>query len=180
MISLAVLDRYARSLADVAFETGEVDAVARDMETYSEIFSAVPDLLIALDSPAVQRDAKEKVRAELLSRYPVRPLSANFLRVLLQHNRIRYFHEIYRSFFKIIDARRGIVTAKVTSSSPLSDAELARLREELSRVTGKTVNLDVQTDPELLGGVVVQVESTLYDGSIRRQLEEMKRQLSGA
>ncbi len=178
MISAVVLGRYARSLADVALESNEVEGVTGDLELYGEVFRAVPALLDAFHSPAVPREVKEKVLAELISRYPVQRITGNFLRVLLQHNRIRYFHEICGSFAKIVDARRGIVTARVTAAAALSKAESAELRECLSKATGKSINLDVHVEPAILGGVVVQVESTVYDGSIRKQLAEMRRYLA--
>jgi F-type H+-transporting ATPase subunit delta len=178
MISMAVLGRYARSLADVAFELNEVEGVGSDMSLYREIFSAVPDLLEALDSPAVPRDTKEKILSELLSRYPVRKISENFLYVLLAHNRIRHFDKIFESYIKAVDGRMGIVTAEVTAVAPLSEAQRAGLTQSLSKATGKIVKLEVQTDPDLLGGLVVQVGSTVYDGSIRKQLAEMRRHLA--
>ncbi len=177
MISTAVLARYARSLADVAFESGEPDEVGRGLAIYNEIFRAVPGLLEAFDSPAVPRDAKEKILSELLLRYPVRKLAENFLRVLLRHNRIRHFGQIYESYINTVNERRGIVTARVTAASPLSEAQMTGLRSSLSKTIRKTVILDVNTDPELLGGLVVQVGSTVYDGSIRRQLAEMRKHL---
>ncbi len=178
MISMAVLGRYARSLADVAFETHEEDAVGRDLTIYREIFQSVPELLEAFHSPAVPRDAKANVLAELLSRYPVRKTSENFLRLLLAHNRIRFFEQVYQSYLKTVDERKGVLTAKVATAAPLSAADLASLSERLSQATGRTVRLDVNTDPDLLGGIVVQVESTVYDGSVSKQLAEMRRHLS--
>jgi F-type H+-transporting ATPase subunit delta len=178
MISTAVFGRYARSLADVAFELGEVEAVSSDLATYREVFRAVPDLLVAFDSPAVPRDAKDRVLLELLARYRARKVTGNFLRVLLQHNRIRFFDQIYESYVKNVDERRGIVSAKVTTAVPLSERESAKLRQSLSKATGKIVNLDLQMDPGLLGGLVVQVGSTVYDGSIRKQLAEMRKHLA--
>ncbi len=179
MIPMAILGRYARSLVDVAAGAQEVEDVSRDLAMYREIFLAVPDLLKAFDSPAVPRDAKERLLSSLLSRYPVHEITANFLRVLLQHNRILYFDQICQAYVMAVDERKGIVTAKVATAAPLSEGELVSLREILSGVTGKIVRLDVETDVNLLGGLVVQVGSTVYDGSIRRQLAEMRRYLGG-
>jgi F-type H+-transporting ATPase subunit delta len=180
MISAAVLGRYARSLAEVALELNDEERVSRDLAEYREVFQAVPDLLVAFDSPAVTRDAKENVFSALLVRYPVRKVTENFLRVLLQHNRIRYFDQIYEIYVTTVNEHKGIATAAVTTAAPLSERELTGLRESLSKVTGKIIKLDVQLDSGLLGGVVVQVGSTVYDGSIRRQLSEMRRHLAGS
>ncbi len=179
MIPSSVFSRYARSLAEVALEGNEEPSVTRDMATYREIFETVPDLLPAFHSPAVPREAKERVLSELIARYPVSQITANFLRLLLEHNRIRYFHEIHDSYTKIVNDRRGIVSAQVTAAGALSEVELSRLRESLARATGRSVTMDVRTDAGLLGGLVVQIGSTVYDGSVRSQLVEMKRRLLG-
>jgi len=178
MISTAVLGRYARSLAEVALELHDEESVSRDLVAYREVFHAVPELQEAFDSPAVTRDAKERVLSALLARYPVRKVTENFLRVLLLHNRIRYFDQIHEGYVKTVNERKGIATAKVRIAAPLSERELTGLRESLSRATGKIIKLDVQMDSSLLGGVVVQVGSTVYDGSIRKQLSEMRRHLA--
>ena len=178
MIPMAILSRYARSLADVAAESGEEQAIGQDLKLYLEIFRAVPDLLTAFDSPAVPREVKDRVLDELLSRYQIRKVSENFLKLLLENNRIRYFEQICQSYLKTIDERRGIITAQVSTAAPLSERELASLRKSLMSATGKTVNLELKADPDLLGGLVVQVESTVYDGSIRNQLSEMRRHLA--
>ena len=178
MISSSVFARYARALADVTLERGEDAAVRRDLDTYREIFRQVPALLEALDSPAVRRDAKERVLAELLARYPVNQSSANFLRILLSHHRIRYFAEIGDAYVKTVNERQGIVAGRVTTASPLSAEELAVLQESLCRATGNQVTLSMATDPDILAGVVVQIGSTIYDGSVRTQLDEMRRLLA--
>jgi len=179
MISSAVFARYARALADVAVEMGQAAAVERDLQLYGEIFRAVPDLLTAFDSPAVPRDAKEKLLSELLDRYPVCQISSNFLRVLLGHYRLRYFHEVQRQYVKTVNDRKGIVTAQVRSAALLTGGELTVLRERLARAMGKEVTLEIQADAELLGGLIVQIGSTVYDGSVRSHLEEMRRSLIG-
>lgn len=178
MISSAILGRYAKSLAEVVFEENTDEKVTEDLKTYSEIFRAVPDFLEALDSPAIPREAKEKLLDELMVRYPVYSTTANFLRILLQNNRIRYFQEILDSFIKSVNEYKGIVSARVTAATPLSQQEAKGLEERLAEITGKTVNVELQTDANLLGGIVVQIGSTNFDGSIRTKLAEMKRRLA--
>jgi F-type H+-transporting ATPase subunit delta len=178
MISSAILDRYAQSLADVAAQTNEEDAAGKDLELYKDIFLAAPDVLEVFHSPSIPRENKEKALSELLAVYPVRPTTANFLRVLLKHNRIRYFQQIHDSYCAILSKRKGIVDAKVTVAVPLQPQDIASLRDRLDKATGKTVSLDVQHNPNLLGGIIVQIGSTVYDGSVRTKLAEMKRQLT--
>lgn len=177
MISSAIFTRYAHALADVALQSGEDALVRRGLDTYREIFLQVPALIESLDSPAVNREAKDRVLAGLIQRYPVATMVHNFLRLLLDHHRIRFFAEICDAFDKTVDERKGVVAARVTSAAPLNDAEQASLRASLAKATGKQVNLNVGTDPDLLAGVIVQIGSTVYDGSIRTQLEEMRKRL---
>jgi F-type H+-transporting ATPase subunit delta len=178
MIPSAVLGRYARSLAEVVFEENIEQKVTGDLTTYSDIFKAVPDLLEAFHSPAVPRESKEKLLNELMAQYPVNPITANFLRILLQHNRIRYFEQIQFNYLKSVNERKGIVSAQVTTASPLSPEDSKKLADRLGGTTGKLVSLELQTDASLLGGIVVQMGSTIFDGSIRSQLAEMKRRLT--
>jgi F-type H+-transporting ATPase subunit delta len=177
MTSSAVFSRYARSLADVVLGLKDEAAVDRDLRVYCEIFRAVPNLLDTFHNPAIPRDVKHRILSELLASYPVSRIAGNFLKVLLDHNRIRYFQEIFDLYAKTVNERKGIITAQVVSAAPLSDGEMSALRESMSRTTGKDVILDLSTDKELLGGLVVRVGSTVYDGSVRRHLVEMRQRL---
>jgi F-type H+-transporting ATPase subunit delta len=178
MIPSAILGRYARSLAEIAFEENLEQPITEDLKTYNEIFRAVPDLLEAFHTPAIPRETKEKLLAEVMARYPVNIITSNFLRILLQHNRIRFFPQIVDGYFKSVNERKGIVTARVTTVAPLSPRDLKSLEARLAGITGKTMNLELKTDAGLLGGIVVQVGSTIFDGSIRTQLSEMRRRLT--
>jgi len=180
VIPSAILGRYAKSLAEVVFEENIEQKVTEDLATYNEIFHAVPDLLNVFHSPAVPRDSKVKLLGELLSRYPVAQVTANFFRVLLQHNRIRYFEQIRNHYIKSVNESKGIVSAQVTVAAPLSRDAVKNLEDQLGSLTGKRVNVELKTDDALLGGIVVQLGSTIFDGSIRTQLVEMKRRLAEA
>jgi F-type H+-transporting ATPase subunit delta len=177
MITSAVFTRYARALTDVALDGGEEVRVTEELSFWDDLFRSLPEFLTALDSPAVSRDAKEKLLAEVLSRHPVSKTTGNFIRLLLAHNRIRYFREIFAAYMREVNERKGIITARVAAAAPLGNAQLESLRETLSKATGKNVNLDVHTEADLLGGLMLQVGSTIYDGSIRKQLDEMRRRL---
>jgi F-type H+-transporting ATPase subunit delta len=178
VIPSAVLGRYARSLADVVFEENLEREVTGNLETFSEIFRAVPDLLDAFHNPSIPRETKEKLLLELMAHYPVNSLTSNFLRILLQHNRMLYFPQVFQSYLRAVNERKGIVSAIVSTASPLSQEELKGLSEKLAGFTGKLVSIETKTDVSLLGGVVVQLGSTIFDGSIRTQLDVVKRRLS--
>ena len=110
-----------------------------------------------------------------MARYPVQQISGNFLRVLLEHNRIRYFKEIYDAFVRICNERKGIVSAQVVTAAPAGRWKVETANGSACRkATGRAVTLNVRTDADLVGGLVVQIGSTVYDGSIRTQLNEVK------
>jgi F-type H+-transporting ATPase subunit delta len=178
VIPSAILGRYARSLAEIVFEQNVEQKVTENLNLYNEIFRAVPELLEAFHSPAVPRESKERLLNELLTRYPVHAVASNFLRVLLQHNRLRYFEQIRDGYLASVNQSKGIVSARVTAAAPLSEGELKELAGRLSGITGKRIHVELTTDVELLGGVVVQIGSTIFDGSIRTQLAEMKKRLA--
>jgi len=179
VIPSAILGRYAKSLADVAFEEKIEQEITENLETYDRIFQAVPDMLEAFHSPAIPRETKEKLLMELMARHPVHPIASNFLRVLLEHNRMLYFRQILKSYWKAVNKRKGIVSAIVSTATPLSGQELKSLSDRLAGATGKSVEIEPKTDASLLGGIVVQVGSTVVDGSIRARLNAVKRRLSG-
>jgi F-type H+-transporting ATPase subunit delta len=179
VIPSAILGRYAKSLAEVVFEENIEQAVTQNLALYNEIFQTVPDLLEAFHSPAVPREAKEKILGELMAQYPVHPVTSNFLRILLQHNRIRFFREIRDGYLNSVNEKKGIVSARVTAAVPLSPEEQKKLADRLTGITGKFVHIQLQTDANLLGGIIVQMGSTIFDGSIRTQLDEMRRRLAG-
>ena len=176
MIPVAILGRYARSLAEVAFEQNSEDKVTEDLRMFSEIFSSAPDVRGVFDSPAIPRDEKENLLDALLAEHPVTPIASNFLRVLLERNRMRSFLNILDLFIEIVNKRKGIVSAKIVTAAPLDGDGIGRIEKRLGKITGKTVIAEaVDTDENLLGGIVVSVGNTIYDGSIRTQLKEMKR-----
>jgi F-type H+-transporting ATPase subunit delta len=180
VIPSAILGRYAKSLAEVVLEENIEQKVTADLAVYREIFHVVPDILDVFHSPAVPRESKEKLMDALMAQYPVSPVTSNFLRILLQHNRIRFYDQITDGYLKAVNESRGILSARVTAATKLSPEELKKVADQLSSTTGKLVHVELQTDPDLLGGIVVQMGSTVIDGSIRTQLADMKKRLAGS
>jgi F-type H+-transporting ATPase subunit delta len=124
--------------------------------------------------------SKEKVLEGLLAKTKPAKTTANFLRVLLRNNRLTELTEINEKFAAVLAERSGVAAANVTSARPLTEAEKAELQASLARLTGKKVTLNFEIDEKLIGGVVTRVGSTVYDGSVKTQLENLKQQLIGA
>jgi F-type H+-transporting ATPase subunit delta len=176
----AVASRYARAFADVVLD-GKLDPkqVAAELGAIVELYRSNLDLRRVWESPAIAADQKRKLLDVIVERNAVLRPVRNFLAVLIDHGRIREVEAIAGQFQAEMNHRLGIVEAEVTSARPLEEAESRELLAEVTRVTGKQVSAEYKIDPSLIGGATIRVESTVYDGSVRGQLQKMKEQLSG-
>ncbi len=175
-----VARRYATALADVVTKTGDTDSVKVELKTWEQMISANTDLQTAFDNPAISQVNKEKVLENLIEKTKPTKTTANFLRVLLRNNRLTEIGEINEKFSSVLEERSGAVSAKITSARLLSDAEKVEMQMNLSKLTGKTVSLNFDTDETLIGGVVTRIGSTVYDGSVKTRLAELKHQMIGS
>ncbi len=175
-----VARRYAAALADVVTKTNETDSVKTELKTWEQIISANADLQTAFRNPAISYTDKEKVLDNLIAKTQPTKTTANFLRILLRNDRLTEIKEINERFAGVLEERSGVVSAEITSARPLSENEKAEMRTNLEKLTGKRINLNFATDESLIGGVVTRLGSTVYDGSVRTQLEELKQQMIGS
>jgi F-type H+-transporting ATPase subunit delta len=178
----AVANRYAQALVDVMMAPGSPlkpeDAVAQ-LRAVDAIFQGSLELRNAMLTPAIPNSRKRAVMADLLARIGGSVLIRNFTYVLIDHRRIAIIGEIREAFELHLDERLGFVRAEVSSAAPLNAPQSAGLESELSKLTGKRMRLRFEVDPELLGGVVARIGSTVYDGSVRGELRELGKKLAG-
>jgi F-type H+-transporting ATPase subunit delta len=177
--SQTIARRYATALADVISEQGEEAEVRDELSQWETMFASNASLLEIFNNPTVGYEQKQKVLSELISRTKVRPTTANFLRVLLKNQRMADLPQVTIKLSEILDERSGVISAEVTSAQPLPAATTSALASRLSEITGKKVNLNFATDETLLGGIVTRIGSTVYDGSVRNQLERLGEELAG-
>ena len=175
-----VARRYANALADVVTKTGETDSARTELKTWEQMISANTDLQTAFGNPAISQVNKEKVLENLIEKTQPTKTTANFLRILLRNNRLTEIGEINQKFASVLEERSGAVSAQITSARSLSEAEKAEMQMNLSKLTGKTVSLNFETDETLIGGVITRIGSTVYDGSVKTQLAELKHQMIGS
>ena len=173
----AVSSRYAAALADVALEQKSADRVKSDLAAFADAYASSADLRNTLDSPAVGREAKLQVIQKLGERMNLAPAVRNFLCVLVDHHRTEMLREIQEAFRVELNARQNIAEAKVTSARALSADERKKLVEMLETQTKKKIEAQFHEDESLVGGTVVRVGSTVYDSSVRAQLDRMREQL---
>jgi F-type H+-transporting ATPase subunit delta len=172
--------KYARALAEVAAESGITEEVRRGFESFRETFGVHPELREVLFSPGIPLAAKQGIVGEVARRMGLPDCLVNFLFVILERSRLHLLDEFSDAYQELLDENAGIERIGVEASHPLQTADLERLKEAMSEITGKTIKLSYEVDETLLGGVRLQVGSTVYDGTIRTQLEELRRQLGSA
>lgn len=171
--------RYATALADVVIAHGEAREVQDELSAWETMMVGNADLLEVFRNPTVPSDQKRKVLSALISRSRIRPTTANFLNVLLQNHRLADLAEINRQFARALDDRSGVVVAEVTTARPVSSQAQQALSERLSSLTGRSVRLQFAVNEDLIGGVMTRIGSTVYDGSVRSQLAEIRQHLAG-
>jgi F-type H+-transporting ATPase subunit delta len=177
--SQTIARRYAAALADVITEQGEEREVRAELSQWEQMLAANPLLLEIFGNPTVSYEQKQKVLSELIARTKVRPTTANFLRLLLKNQRLAELSHVIAKLSQMLEERAGVISADVISAQPLTAATTAALSSRLSQITGKRVNLNFATDESLLGGIVTRIGSTVYDGSVRNQLERLEEELAG-
>ena len=174
-----VARRYASALADVVLERGEAREVQEELLAWEKIFQASPVLPEVFRNPTIPLDQKRAVLNKLIDRSKPKPTTANFLKVLLQNQRLTDLGEINQKFAEILDLRAGMVAATVTTARTVPENAQQRLHTKLLSVTGKKVRINFATDPELIGGLVTRIGSTVYDGSVRNHLQLIKARMAG-
>jgi F-type H+-transporting ATPase subunit delta len=175
----AVAGRYARAFAEVVAD--HKIAPERAVAELSEIAGLTQesaDLRIVLENPAVEHAQKLALLDVITQRMGASRQLRNFIAVLIDYKRIGQIGDITEQFKKEMDRRMGIAEAQVSSFRELTEAEKKSLEKQLTAVTGKTVRATYSEDPGLLGGAVVRMGSTIYDGSVRGQLQRMRDQLA--
>ena len=178
MVNVSIARRYARALLDVATEAGRADAVSEQLSAVATALAANHELEDVLFNPAYSREQRAGIVEALIKALgQMEPTLGNTLRLLLERNRLVYLPDIARLYRDMADAQAGRVRGHVTSAVPLPPETLQQLSANLKTLTQRNVVLESRVDPAVLGGVAAQVGSTLYDGTLRTQLEQMRREL---
>ena len=176
MIEGSLSRRYAKALFQLALEDRRLDEVAQEIERFVAAYSESP-LVTVLNNPAFGLSSRKEVLAQVAKLLTLSPLVNHFLSLLLERDRLRYLPSIASSYRRLLDQAKGRVEARVVAASPLEAGMVERLREALQRISGKEVLLRAETHPGLLGGLLIQLEGKVYDGSVRTQLEKMKERI---
>ena len=178
MADRQVTRRYAQALYEEAERQGHLDQVDQDVDLLRQSLDEAPELARVLKSPVVSSDKKKSVLDHLV-KPRVGALTYRFIELLIQKDREELLGAMLRAYRALRDEQEGIVEADVRAAHPLSGEERTRLENAVGRMTGQpNVRLNVSRHPDLIGGVVVRVGDTVYDGSVRHQLASLHERLA--
>lgn len=172
-------EKYAQVLYGLACESRLTDAVKDDIELLADITNREKDFIRFMDSPYFTRLCKVDVVSRLLAG-KITELMANFLMVLIGHNRIRLLPEIIARYGQIWDMNNGYFPVRVTVSHPLDEAETEELAASIGAAAGSIARLEVKVNPEIIGGAVIRCGDRVFDNTIRGRLQTALKTIMGA
>ncbi|MBN2538866.1 MAG: F0F1 ATP synthase subunit delta [Deltaproteobacteria bacterium] len=174
MIGTDIAKRYARALFDIAREEDTIEAIYDELKGFSSLLEQSADLAEFFANPVFDSSDKVAVMRDILEKVKMSSITSNFLKLLVDKRRIDALEQIEECYRKYMDDVLNNVRVDVKTAFPLSSKLSARIKEQMEGMTGKNVEMVVDEDPSLLGGVVIGVGDTLYDGSVRAQLNSIR------
>jgi F-type H+-transporting ATPase subunit delta len=174
----ALAERYAGALVDVAIENKQAEQVKQELAAFAAIVRESAELHAFLGNPSIARANKHATIERVVARMGASRTLRNYLFVIVDQRRAGMLVEIERAFQELLDARQGITQATVTSAADLTAEERAELETALTKLTDRKVQARFQTDPALIGGAMVRIGSTIYDGTVRAQLNRLRIRMS--
>jgi F-type H+-transporting ATPase subunit delta len=174
-----VASRYAKALAEsLSADGGDVvDQGLEQLEGFAWVLDSEPDARQILTNPVIPPDQREQFLDRLSGALTFDARVRKLIGLLVERRRLGVFDDVIVAYRKLLDEKKGIVRAVVTAAAPLTETERGEISSKLEASLGKRVVMDVRQDPELLGGLVVRIGSTVYDGTLRQHLSALKSRL---
>jgi F-type H+-transporting ATPase subunit delta len=166
--------RYATALFELALAESAVDAVKADLDRFDALVADSADLNRLVRSPVFTAEDQRKALTAVLDQAGIGGLAAKFLMVVTSNRRLFAVRDIVKAFRTLVARHKGEVTAEVTFAEPPSETHLAAVKDALTAVTKKDVQVAVNVDPTIIGGIVVKVGSRMVDTSLRTKLNAIK------
>jgi F-type H+-transporting ATPase subunit delta len=177
MVTGSLARRYARAILELGTAQRSLDQLGAELRVLAQAMKESSELLSSLTNPAIRRADRRRVIDALLQRVSASQHTKNLVYILLDGERLASLPAISREVDAMIEARSGRISAEVTSARPLDAAELKQITAALEQLSGKQVSVTRREDPDLLGGVVAKLGDTVYDGSLRTQLRNLRDEL---
>ena len=179
-ITSGMAGRYATALFELALEEKAIDKVKADLDRFDALIVESADLLRLVRSPVFTADEQAKALTAVLAQSGIAGLAANFILFVARKRRLFAVRQMVRAYRALVARHKGEVTAHVTVAQPLSDAHLSALKDALKAVTKKDVQIQVNVDPAIIGGLVVKLGSRMIDTSLRTKLNAIKHAMKEA
>lgn len=177
MKNLTVSRRYAKALILIGKEDGRAEEYNSELESVVGLFDTQEDFEKALTNPLFNKNNRKKVLVAVLAATDLSAIMKSFLTLLFDKGRIGFLREIASYYKDLADELKGVVKASIVSATELSSDAVDRIKEVLSKKTGKNIVLNVAQDPSLIGGVVTKIGDLVMDGSVKTQLINMRETL---
>ncbi len=172
--------RYARAFFDIAGEEKKLEQYYNELHQFSSVIAQNKDLGGFLANPIFEQEIKKKVLEKIIGKLSLSPMTINFLKLLIDKKRIDILPDIETCYRQLMDETLQKVRVTVKTAFPLSGEMQSYITSSLKKMTGRSVEVTVEDDKNLLGGIVIGVGDTLYDGSIKNQLNNMRNLLGEA
>jgi F-type H+-transporting ATPase subunit delta len=175
----SVTNTYARAFADAVFD-GHHDPgkTLQEAQAVAELVAGSKELRAVWEAPSITAEQKRAVLDAIVARQGISRTVRNFMAVLIDHRRIHFLEPIVKQFELELNQRLGFIEAEITSARELDQADRSALEARMEKLTGKKVKARYARDESILGGAVVKIGSTIYDGSVNGQLERIREALS--
>lgn len=171
--------RYAKALMELAKRDEAITEMGEQLERHRLLFASTANLYQVLNNPTIDITVKNNILSAILERTQPPALLRNFLSLLLKQDRFRQFEFICQHFVRMANDELRRVVAQVTSAVELGAAQRQAVTQKIADMTQKSVILETQVDPSILGGIVVRVNNVVLDGSLRGQLVRLRKELIG-
>jgi F-type H+-transporting ATPase subunit delta len=171
----SVTSTYARAFADVVFDHRvNTDKVLKEAQSIAALVSENKELREVWEAPSIPADQKRNLLDAIVTREGVSREVRNFVAVLIDHRRISFLNAIVKQFAQELNRRLGFAEAEITSARELTHTERSALEARVEKLTGRKVRAQYAQDRSILGGAMVRIGSTIYDGSVKGQLERIR------
>lgn len=169
-----IAERYAKALSSAIDSAEELEEALDALRDFAEVYEGHPELRQAIENPVLTLDVRKAVLEEVVKRSGMPEIACGFIRTLFLRGRISLLADVLELLDRVVNKRLGRVRAEVTTAVPLTESHTEKIRKSLSDFARKEVHLTTEVDASIIGGVVVRMEGTVFDGSLRARLARMK------
>jgi F-type H+-transporting ATPase subunit delta len=177
MIKGSLPRRYAKALAEIAMEDDQLIEYGKELHGLAEVFRQAPEALASLASKVLPAKERKQATITICKKAELPQVLQNFILFLVDRERIGILLDIERAYQEYQDKHLGILRTKVTTLKTLDGEHTKKIEDILSKMTGKQVVATVAADPSILGGLVLQLDSQIYDGSVRSALSRVRQKM---